>query len=283
MKTRLLLLITCLALGTQAFAQLSAVDYKSKEFAAFKASTTYAVLTGNKKYDAELKAALADSWKVTPIAYINANELDAKITDATASFLVSIVIETRNAAQNYHYLALINGGKKKISRYEYDDMLAYCPINHFQNEPNGTDCYYRLRNMVESMVRTMAIVQDKDIKGSSASIVKDLKKQFNLNAKKIPERTLLICDETIGVKVTQKDLTAIFPYKFEVCNKKKLEQVIKDKSKDYYYLQPGITLNKSIFVIDPSNGEVVYFDYKIMGLNVNKDDFEDMVDVIKGK
>lgn len=283
MKTKLLPFLFCLAFGTQAFAQLSAVDYKSKEFASFKASTTYAVLTGNKKYDAELKAALADSWKVTPIAYISSGELETKITDPAASFLLSIVIETKNAAQNYHYLALINGGKKKISRYEYDDMLAYCPINHFQNEPNNTDCYYRLRNMVESMVRTMAIVQEKDIKGSSSSIVKDLKKQFNLNAKKIPERTLLICDETIGVKVNKNDLTELYPYKFEVCSKKKLEQVIKDKSTEYYYLQPGITLNKSIFVIDPSNGEVMYFDYKMMGLNVNKDDFEDMADVIKGK
>ena len=55
-----------------------------------------------------------------------------------------------------------------------------------------------------------------------------------------------------------------------MCSKEKIEQVIKEKSNEYYYFQNAVTMNKSMFVFDPSNGEVVYFDFTIGGLDVKK-------------
>jgi hypothetical protein len=100
---------------------------------------------------------------------------------------------------------------------------------------------------------------------------------------KIKDRTLLICQEAIGKKISSTDIAGVYPYKFEFCSEDKIRQVIKNKSTDYYYLQPGITLNKSIFVFDPSNGEVVYFDYAVMGLAFNKKDLKNLVEAIQGK
>jgi hypothetical protein len=166
-------------------------------------------------------------------------------------------------------------------QYQYDDMLAYCPINHFQNERQNTDCFYRVRNMVQSMIHAMDIVQKNDIRGMSLTIVKKLRDIYNAKAGTIKSRTLLFCRETLGDKISESDISKIYPYKFEICDKAKIEQVIKDKSKDYYYFQPAITLNKSMFVFDPSNGEVVYCDYQMMGLNINKGNIEDMVGAIE--
>ena len=262
------------------FGQFSAVDYNSKDYAQFKASKTYIVQTGDSRFDKALTEAMAELWKITPTEVIDNETLESKLGDKTASFILSIVIHTSNLGQSYHYLALINGGKKKLYRYQYDDMLAYCPINHFQNERQNTDCYYRVRNMVESMIQAMDIVQTNNIHGISLKIVNKLRDVYNTKANDIKNRTLLFCKETLGDKLSESDIANLYPYKFEICDKAKIEQVIKDKSKDYYYFQPAITLNKSMFVFDPSNGEVVYCDYQTMGLNINKGNIEDLTKAI---
>ena len=142
----------------QSIAQLSAVDYDGKEFTQFKGSKTYIVQTGNAKFDDELSSAMKDLWTITPFEIIDSKSLKSKISDKSASFILS--------TSGYSYLALINGGKKTIEKYEYEDMLAYCPMNYWGNESKNTDCAYRLRNMLQSMVQSMEIVQKHNIHGN---------------------------------------------------------------------------------------------------------------------
>lgn len=272
-----------LFLSNFGFSQLSSVDVKGEEFKQFKASKTYIVLSGDKKYDSEIVLAANTSWKVTAFETITSNEFKTKITDKTASFILLVTIEGPKPQQNYHYLALINGGKKSITKYHYDDLIAYCPINFFLNENKLTECSYRLRNMMESMVQAIDVIQQNEAKGGSLKLAKKLQEIYLSKASKIKERTLLVCQESIGAKLTKEDFAANYPFKFEFCTKEKIEKAIKDKSTEYYYLQPAITLNKSIFVFDPSNGEVVYFEYAIMGLAFNKGDLKDLVEKINGK
>lgn len=269
-------------IALQATAQYSAVDYKSEDFAQFKASKTYVVRTGDALYDKELEGAMKESWKITSFDFIDSKTFETKITDKSASFIVSITIEVSGPNQAYHYLALINGGRKKIKAYGYDDMIAYAVINHWMSEKENTDCGYRVRNMLESMVEAISLVQKNDIKGNSKKIVDGLRDVYQSRSSKIKERTLLFPSYMINSKLSKSDIAGLYPYKFEVCDKAKIEQAIKDRSKEYYYYQPAITLNKSMFVFDPSNGEVVYCDYAIMGMTIKKDDIEDLVNTIKG-
>jgi len=108
-------------------AQLSSVAAKSEDYIQFKASKTYYVQTGNEKFDSEMAAAKKEIWTITPTKSISVADFKMKIKDKTASFNVPILIGYDT--QGYHYLALFNGGKKKIESYNYKDMLAYCPIN----------------------------------------------------------------------------------------------------------------------------------------------------------
>lgn len=276
MKKTIFLLLFIATLGFKTAAQLSAVEYTSKAYLQFKGSKTYVVKTGDAKFDEELANAMEETWKVTPYEVISNSEMKKKLSDKSASFMASVMI-----GGAYHYLALFNGGKDKIEDYIYDDMLAYCPINHFQNEPQNTDCYYRVGNMVESMVHSIQIVQKNDIKGNSFKIVKGLREYYNGRSAKIKSRTLLFCEETLGDKISEKDIAGLYPFKYEVCSKEKIEQVIKEKSTEYYYFQPGITLNKSMFVFDPSNGEVLYFEFAMMGTSITTSDIKDLAKVIK--
>lgn len=274
--------IVCTTFALSVQSQLSAVDFKDEKFISFKASKTFIVKTGNEKFDSELLQAFKESWKLTPYDVITKDEFDKKISDKSCSFIFPVTIETKNINQAYHYLAFFNGGKKSLKAYDYEDMIAYCPINHFLNEGNNVDCAYRVRNMLESMCQSIDLIQKKNIKGNPLNIAKALQEIYNAKSKNIKNRTLLLPDYILG-KVTKADIAGLYPHRFEICSQEKIEQVIKDKSTEYYYYQPGITLNKSMFVFDPSNGEVVYFSFQMMGLNIKKKDIEELVETISGK
>jgi hypothetical protein len=292
MKKNLLLTILSFLSTWICYGQLSAVDYYSKDFAKFKGTKTYAVRTGDPVFDKELESAMKESWKITSYDFLDSKELEKKISDPSVSFIVLLTIGDQNPyGQNYHYLSLINGGRKKLNSYGYDDLLAYAPINHFGGELENVECGYRVRNMLESMVLAMDVVQKNDIKGNSKKIADKLREYYNQRASNISKRTLLVCEEEVGgdlkghtkKKITKQEFGGIYPYKFEFVSKARLAQVIQERSKDYYYVQLCSTLNHSVFVFDPSNGEVEYFDFKIMGLTLKDSDVEDLVKTMKGK
>jgi hypothetical protein len=99
------------------FAQFSAVDYMSKAYEQFKASKTYIVQTGDSRFDKALADAMAELWKVTPIEVIDNETFESKLNDKTGSFMLLVTIKSTHEGQSYHYLALINGGKKKLYQY----------------------------------------------------------------------------------------------------------------------------------------------------------------------
>ncbi len=263
-------------------AQLSAIGYKSKEYDALLATKTYVLITGDTAYDNNMKIAMKE-WKLTSYDYIGGEDFKTKISDNSASFILPITIFTGSARQQFHYLALINGGKKNLDKYVYQDMLAYAVINHFGDEETNTLCAYRLTNMVASMVKTMDIVKKNDLKGSPNKIQDELVEYYRSQSSKISKRILLVNRDAIGNKMTEEDFGKSYPYKFEFCSHEKLAQVIRDKDTRYYYYQPAITLYKSMFVFDPATGEVLYGELQIMGLNVNKKNVERLRESIEGK
>ncbi len=265
-------------------AQLSGVEYDSKQFSQFKASRTYVLLTGDQKFDSEMQAAFADVWKITPYEFMNPNDFEAKMPDKSASFLLFIDIYFDKGEQE-HFLTLINGGKKKFKQYNYLDFISYCPLNYWLNEPKNIDCAFRVRSMIQSMLQSIEIVEKNSISGNYYKIEEKLKKVYNKKAPNISKKTLLICEDGIGTKLPKSDISGIYPYKFEMCNKEKIEQVIKDKNTDYCYLQVASTKKKSLYVFDAATGEVLYYDFSpaFGGMNIKKSHLEDLVDAIKGK
>lgn len=282
MLQRFLLCSILLSFSLLVAAQLSAVGYKSEQYERLLTTTTYVVKVDDFFYDGNMEEAMKN-WKITPYKFISNAEFKSKISDKSASFILPVTIFTGTRGQEYHYLALINGGRKDIGSYDYSDMLAYAVINHYGNEPLNTGCAYRVQNMVASMIQAMDLVKKNDIKGNPKKIVDNLMEYYRSLSNKIPKRTLLVNKAAIGNKMTEEEFGKIYPHKFEFCSQDKIAQVIREKDIRYYYYQPGITLNKSMFVFDPATGEVVYGDYQMMGLNINKKNVEMLVDAIDGK
>jgi hypothetical protein len=276
---QLLLAFVFLMSVNQTTAQLSAVSYKSDDFAQFRASKTCFIKTGVASFDNKAIAALEANWKITPFSVIEPSEVAAKIADKSLSFISVILIGEET--KGYHYLALFNGGKKKIKNYTYDNMIAYSPINRWVDEAELTDCGWRVTNMLESMIKGIDIVQQQDIKGNSLDIVNGLRTYYNKRAKDIPKRTLLVSETSMGRKFKKEVIMGNYPFKLEVCPRSKIEKAIAEKSTEYYYLQPGITLNKSWFVVDPSNGDIMYFNYDMQGMTITDKNVKEMVEDIK--
>ncbi len=139
MKKYLFTLLFLFLISTS-FAQLSAVDHSGKEFAQFKTSKTYVVKTGNKNFDDAVEKAMKETWKITTYDFISQEELKNKLNDKTSSFLAPVVIDTDKLNQNYHYMALFNGGKKRRGAYNYDNMFSDTANHYLMDEKDITDC-----------------------------------------------------------------------------------------------------------------------------------------------
>ena len=170
MQNRILLTILLVSSSLFSIAQLSAVGYKSDQYEKFIKTKTYVVKMDEFYFDGNMAEAMKD-WKITPYEFITNDEFKAKISDKTASFILPVTIFTGTSRQEYHYLALINGGRKSLSSYDYNDMLAYAVINHFGNEGTNISCAHRLHNMISSMINAMELVKKNDIKGNPKKIV----------------------------------------------------------------------------------------------------------------
>ena len=117
-----------------------------------------------------------------------------------------------------------------------------------------------------------------------------LDKVFSITGNKI---STLITDEhslkfSSSTSTTVENFKEAFAKKLSLATKveikydaiKSIKKAIADKSTEYYYLQPGFTLNHSVFVIDPSDGEVLFNGFSIKGMSLTKDDVRDLVDAI---
>lgn len=263
-KLQLLVLLLLVFIGN-CFSQYSRVGYKNEEYVRFKASKTYFVKTGDEECDKQLEDAMKSIWKITPCSMITPGEFENMLYDKSVSFVVLSNIG----------LILINGGKRHITDYSRDDAVAYALINFGFDEYYRTDCAWRLKNMLQSMLNAINIVQENKIKDHKAydnvyipkhdNVYIALNEIYNLNAPKIKNRTLLISEPSLGKDFNKTNITTNYPYKVEICPRSKIKKAIEDKSTDYYYLQLADNTFTFWFVVDPANGEIEYANYGNQG------------------
>jgi diphthamide synthase subunit DPH2 len=78
----------------------------------------------------------------------------------------------------------------------------------------------------------------------------------------------------------KKILKRIILLKLNFVKRKQLKKMIATGDSSFYYLQVNTTALKSIFIIDPLTGEIVYADNS-KGKFFSKDDLKDMAKTIE--
>jgi hypothetical protein len=264
-------------------AQYTSVGADSKVFNAFEAcSGIQVVLSGDKNFDEGIKSSLKSNWNLKPVEFIDNTTFENTINDETKAFMLLVKISDEKGQQVYHFLAIIMGGKKKIRKYSYDDMVAYCPLNGFGGESPLTNCAFRLPILIYQLQSVINLNKKNDFGSNSFTIGKNLNKFYSQNAKKIKSKTLLINTDAANFKFTADEIKKEgYKYPVEYCNNEKIAEVIKNKDPKYAILQPAITLNKFIMVFDAATYECLYSKIDVMGMKVKIGDIKEIYEAIK--
>ncbi len=280
MKNKIALFLILLVIGN-ANGQFSSVGSDSKKFKAFESCTNInVVLSGDKDFDEGIKNAIKSEWNIKPAEFIDKTTFENTISDEKKAFMLLCTIDN-DKGQNYHFLAIIMGGKKKIGKYSYDDLIAYCPLNAFSGETPLTKCAFRLPILIYQLQSTINLTKKNNLGENSFSIGKNLNRLYCQNAKKIKSKTLLINTDASNVKFTIDEIKKDgYKYPIEFCNNEKIMEVIKNKDAKYAILQPAITLNKWIMVFDAATYECLYSSIDIMGLKVKMGDIKEIYEAI---
>jgi hypothetical protein len=282
---KIFLLLICIQLlsNVQSFAQVVYFwEFTDKAITNFRSSKTYCVLTGNIVYDEAITKAMAECWYVTPYSFIPKDSLKHFIKDKSSAFLIPA-----EAGDEIKCIALVPGGKGDLRYYRLADLLAYAPVNSYDDEPKIHECAFRVRNMLEGIIRAMDIMQERGKFGveRTAKLGMNLADIYNENAHLIKEKTLLVCESHLAPKFQKEQLAAVYPYKFEVCSKEKIARAIAEKSTEYYYFQPCITGRRFLMVIDPSNGKVLYYHEApfMANMSLRANDFKSLTEKVEAK
>ncbi len=230
-------------------------------------------------------------WSISKYDFIERKEVDKYVKNPSYSLFlpIDIAVTTTNNystgrvssyTQTYHYYALINGGKKKISNYSYDDMIAYAPFDFYGIEPGKLECEYRLPNILMEVQEAIKIVDEKEIKGGTRKIAEKLIDYYQTKSGDIPQKTLLV-NKAYLKDMDEEDFKKVYPFPFRVVDKSEIETAIQSKDSSVLYLLPAVTLNKHIFIVDPANGSILYAETEMTGLTVKKGNVKDIVKAIE--
>lgn len=118
--------LLCLLLSVGALVPAWAQNMTKKQSNQLSITTTYVELSGFPEFDAAFKAAIQRYWTATPFQFTTPDALEKIVSDEAISMLR--IVETHGSRASiiteYTYLAVLLGGKNKMSRYTTDDIIG---------------------------------------------------------------------------------------------------------------------------------------------------------------
>ena len=263
------------------YGQYSPNSSNSKEVKNFHQTTTLVVLQNHTEFDSAFVKAIKEQWTTTPYKFISKNEIQQYISNDSFSFLlahnfeftrnndISVNIETRN------YLCLINGGRNKLSRYQFSDLVAFSPFDFYGLEQDRMQAAYRLKLMVSSIQKSLHALRINGIRGNELSINQHLSEYYNRKVNIIKTKTLLIDPDMLSPKLSEEKIKGVYPFPFIISNKNWIKTAISSNESDYCYLVNTNSYDKSIQIIDLQHTRLCYSYYALSGMGkLTKRDFK---------
>jgi hypothetical protein len=263
-------------------AQFCGCDYESDNFRSFLYTKMLVVLDGTPQYNEALKQAIKDHWKITNYQFIESSQVNLWIDNERYSFMMPVIIEEiRNNdiatyTKQFNYLAVFLGGKKSVKKYSKNDLIAYAPFDFDNLEKEKSESAFRMGFMVRSMHDAIQIMQQEKFTGNFEKLEKSLIEHYNKKTSTLAKKTLLIDPDYFTKKFGKIDFAHAYPYKYEIADRKKISQLMKDKDFHYLYLSIVSTDEKYLFVYNLYSGEVIYACFKVVGDVFNKKEIKNM-------
>src|SRR5688572_27380211 len=240
-----------------------------------KATTTVVAITGNEKFDANLKAGMDKFWELTEYEFLPIADVKKLISDKTKSIIMPLQISITDnvSTQIYPLLGFFIGGQANMSKYGYEQLVAYAPIDNFANESTVEKSYFRASHFPQFFQKYVEIVVSGELDLACERKRWGAEQIYNKNQNNMKGKTMLI-EKSLLKNVSEKDVAKYFTTKYEIVTKEKLEQDILEGRENACYLMPVFTRHKLIFVVDCENGDILFNTYDTYGIGLKKADLK---------
>jgi hypothetical protein len=269
-------LFTCLVLLVTSTSLLGQyVGDGVKKVERFLDSKTKVILSGDEKFDAQLKKGFEEWWTITEFEYIESRE-DIDLTDESISYInfynVNMLIGTTSL--DFPRYGIILGGKGSME----SQQLAFCLMDRYGREVNSSDITYRIFGMIKMLHDIVLEIKtgSKRVFGGASIGKKTLFNIYNKKNNKIAAKTVLIqkdqletgpyCPEKASNSMTKDQFLKSYPGKIEFVTKEFIETAILEKNSDYCYILPIYEYRKNYFVVDCETSEIWYAAYTTSGV-----------------
>jgi len=194
----------------------------------FKSSETCVVMEANQIsfYNAEIKNAVNEYWKVTPVRFVTESEFNLTRTDPSYSFIVLTITNFSNdkSGSAYDFLNLLLGADVE----NLDELPEFCAIPlSFAGAPEEEYSY-----KLGLIIRFMQYHADLVMKNPTTSALRYLK-YYNKNVPDIKGKTILVKEADLAPEInTEERIRAYYQNKVRIVDEEEIMRAIDQKEKD---------------------------------------------------
>jgi hypothetical protein len=266
---KILLCLSCIFIYLSSWGQLGEMTAADLNY--IKKSKTYIVLDedDHSRYNQNIRLAVKKFWKLTPLGFIKASQLNDYIKRDTLTFIVKSQIKDeaspsgnpsaarKERAQGLQHdaIALIKGGKHH-SNLRQKDWLAYVMLDDITNIENY---YFKLGEYIQ-VIQDFTRMYEATNELHRLSF-KQVKEKVDKNKINIQSKVLLLRDHDLPSAWNSKEeIRKYYPYAFEFSSKEDIENSIHTQDRNSVIFNTAYTANKFYYYIfDCQTGKVLYF------------------------
>ena len=197
----------------------------SKEIQQFMVSKTCVVLEdGNPAYNALIKQAVNDYWKITPFEFIKRSEFAIRKSDPSYSFLIvtETSFEKDKSTSRYNFINLIQG-KKGADLNEMPEICAF-PLS-FAGE-DDLEYGYKIEAILSFIQKHASLISTDPSQTGRRYL-----KYYNKNIPEVGNRTILVREEDLSPLInTIEKIKALYKYRIEIVPEEAIIKAIKEKT-----------------------------------------------------
>lgn len=216
-------------------------------------STTYVLLFNQDMVmDTEIKAAVEELWKITPVKFIDYKQFESLRTDAKNSFLAIAEVRYSNdkGEKPYNFLALSVGGNAG----DYADMPDFGFIPFSTNSGNADDNMYMLPIMLKFLQNHVENLK------RNPKVLEESLRYYNKNVADLENKTILICKDDVTSGVSEERMNKKVKNDVRFVSREEIIKAVEEKRKNtvvsflvYPPNEDGARCFKMLFGTDDAN------------------------------
>jgi hypothetical protein len=217
------------------------------------------------QYNLIIKDVISREWNITEYDFISFKEFNERYRfDPRYSFLVmtQVTFDKDKTGARYKFLQVLLGGDENLIQKMPE--IASVPLAYRNVEESSY--IYKLATLLRFLQNHVELM-----KKNPDIISSNIFNYYNKNMKDIKDKTLYLVKDELAPEVnTVAKIKKVYPYKFELTTREKIEEIIKNRDPDAVFLHKvgpeGTHLSARCYkiIVGADNANFYYFDYHMI-------------------